>query len=35
LRGIALSFVNNLDGLPDFRAEVLPRLACLGVRAVN
>jgi dimethylsulfone monooxygenase len=31
-RGVALSFVNYLDELPFFAAEVLPRLACLGLR---
>ena len=31
-RGIALSFVNYLDELPFFAAEVLPRLARLGLR---
>jgi alkanesulfonate monooxygenase SsuD/methylene tetrahydromethanopterin reductase-like flavin-dependent oxidoreductase (luciferase family) len=31
-RGIALSFVNYLDELPFFCAEVLPRLARLGLR---
>jgi alkanesulfonate monooxygenase SsuD/methylene tetrahydromethanopterin reductase-like flavin-dependent oxidoreductase (luciferase family) len=35
IRGIGLSFVNYLDELPYFCAEVLPRLARLGVRAVN
>jgi alkanesulfonate monooxygenase SsuD/methylene tetrahydromethanopterin reductase-like flavin-dependent oxidoreductase (luciferase family) len=34
LRGIALSFVNYLDELPYFCAEVLPRLARAGLRAV-
>jgi alkanesulfonate monooxygenase SsuD/methylene tetrahydromethanopterin reductase-like flavin-dependent oxidoreductase (luciferase family) len=32
LTGIAVSFVNYLDELPYFRAEVLPRLARLGLR---
>jgi alkanesulfonate monooxygenase SsuD/methylene tetrahydromethanopterin reductase-like flavin-dependent oxidoreductase (luciferase family) len=32
-RGVALSFVNYLDELPFFCAEVLPRLARLGLRA--
>jgi alkanesulfonate monooxygenase SsuD/methylene tetrahydromethanopterin reductase-like flavin-dependent oxidoreductase (luciferase family) len=32
LRGIAVSFVNYLDELPYFCAEVLPRLAHLGLR---
>ncbi|HEX6441087.1 MAG TPA: LLM class flavin-dependent oxidoreductase [Stellaceae bacterium] len=32
LTGIAISFVNYLDELPYFRAEVLPRLARLGLR---
>jgi FMNH2-dependent dimethyl sulfone monooxygenase len=32
LNGIAISFVNYLDELPYFCAEVLPRLAHLGVR---
>jgi alkanesulfonate monooxygenase SsuD/methylene tetrahydromethanopterin reductase-like flavin-dependent oxidoreductase (luciferase family) len=31
-RGIALSFVNYLDELPFFCAEVLPRLARMGLR---
>ena len=35
IRGIGLSFVNYLDELPYFCSEVLPRLARLGVRAVN
>ena len=35
MRGIGLSFVNYLDELPYFCAEVLPRLARLGVRAVD
>jgi hypothetical protein len=35
VRGIALSFVNYLDELPYFCAEVLPRLARLGLRAQN
>jgi dimethylsulfone monooxygenase len=33
LRGIAVSFVNFLDEVPYFAAEVLPRLARLDVRA--
>ena len=33
IRGIALSFVNYLDEVPYFAAEVLPRLARLGLRA--
>jgi alkanesulfonate monooxygenase SsuD/methylene tetrahydromethanopterin reductase-like flavin-dependent oxidoreductase (luciferase family) len=33
MRGIALSFVNYLLELPYFCAEVLPRLARLGLRA--
>ncbi len=33
LRGIGISFVNYLDELPFFRAEVLPRLEKAGVRA--
>ena len=33
LTGIAVSFVNYLDELPYFCAEVLPRLARLGLRA--
>ena len=33
MRGIAVSFVNFLDEVPYFAAEVLPRLARLGVRA--
>jgi dimethylsulfone monooxygenase len=32
LRGIAVSFVNYLEELPYFCAEVLPRLARLGLR---
>jgi dimethylsulfone monooxygenase len=32
MRGIAVSFVNFLDEVPYFAAEVLPRLARLGVR---
>jgi len=32
LTGIAVSFVNYLDELPYFYAEVLPRLARLGLR---
>ena len=32
VRGIAVSFVNYLDELPYFCAEVLPRLARLGLR---
>jgi len=32
MRGIAVSFVNYVDELPYFCAEVLPRLARLGVR---
>jgi FMNH2-dependent dimethyl sulfone monooxygenase len=32
LTGIAVSFVDYLDELPDFCAEVLPRLARLGLR---
>jgi alkanesulfonate monooxygenase SsuD/methylene tetrahydromethanopterin reductase-like flavin-dependent oxidoreductase (luciferase family) len=32
LRGIAISFVNYLDELPYFAAEVLPRLERLGLR---
>ena len=32
LTGIAISFVNYLDELPYFRAEVLPRLPRLGLR---
>jgi dimethylsulfone monooxygenase len=32
LRGIAISFVNYLDELPYFGAEVLPRLARAGLR---
>jgi dimethylsulfone monooxygenase len=32
LRGIAVSFVNYLDELPYFCAEVLPRLAHFGLR---
>ncbi len=33
LTGIAVSFVNYLDELPYFCAEVLPRLARLGLRS--
>jgi alkanesulfonate monooxygenase SsuD/methylene tetrahydromethanopterin reductase-like flavin-dependent oxidoreductase (luciferase family) len=33
LRGIGFSFVNYLNELPFFRAEVLPRLRRLGIRA--
>ena len=33
LRGIAISFVNYLDELPYFAAEVLPRLRKMGLRA--
>ena len=33
LTGIAVSFVNYLDELPYFCAEILPRLARLGLRA--
>jgi FMNH2-dependent dimethyl sulfone monooxygenase len=32
VRGVAVSFVNYLDELPYFRAEVLPRLARMGLR---
>jgi len=32
--GIAVSFINYLDELPFFRAEVLPRLARLGLREI-
>ena len=32
LRGIAISFVNYLDELPFFCAEVLPRLVRSGLR---
>src|SRR5882724_10461088 len=35
VRGIALSFVNYLDGLPYFCDEVLPRLVRLGVRTAT
>jgi FMNH2-dependent dimethyl sulfone monooxygenase len=35
LRGIAISFVNYLDDLPFFAAEVLPRLQKMGLRAAN
>ncbi len=35
LTGIAVSFVNYLDELPYFCAEVLPRLARLGLRAAR
>jgi FMNH2-dependent dimethyl sulfone monooxygenase len=30
--GLAISFVNYLNELPYFRAEVLPRLAAAGLR---
>jgi alkanesulfonate monooxygenase SsuD/methylene tetrahydromethanopterin reductase-like flavin-dependent oxidoreductase (luciferase family) len=33
MRGIAVSFVNYLDEVPFFCAEVLPRLARIGLRA--
>ena len=33
VRGIAVSFVNYLDDVPYFCAEVLPRLARMGLRA--
>ena len=33
VRGIAVSFVNYLEEAPYFCAEVLPRLARMGVRA--
>jgi alkanesulfonate monooxygenase SsuD/methylene tetrahydromethanopterin reductase-like flavin-dependent oxidoreductase (luciferase family) len=32
LRGVALSFVNYLNDLPYFCAEVLPRLQRMGLR---
>ena len=32
MRGIAVSFVNFLDEVPYFVAEVLPRLVRLGIR---
>jgi FMNH2-dependent dimethyl sulfone monooxygenase len=32
VRGVAVSFVNYLDELPYFCAEVLPRLAKIGLR---
>lgn len=32
MRGIAVSFINFLDEVPYFAAEVLPRLVRLGVR---
>ena len=35
VRGIAFSMINNLNELPLFRDEVLPRLERLGVRAVH
>jgi alkanesulfonate monooxygenase SsuD/methylene tetrahydromethanopterin reductase-like flavin-dependent oxidoreductase (luciferase family) len=35
VRGIALSFVNYLDELPYFCAEVLPRLVRLGARVAH
>ena len=35
VRGIAISFVNYLDDLPFFAAEVLPRLERMGLRAPN
>jgi len=34
VRGIAVSFVNYIDDLPFFCAEVLPRLKKMGFRAV-
>jgi dimethylsulfone monooxygenase len=34
-RGLAVSFVNYLDDVPYFCAEVLPRLARMGLRATN
>jgi FMNH2-dependent dimethyl sulfone monooxygenase len=34
-RGLAVSFVNYLNDVPYFCAEVLPRLARVGLRAVN
>ena len=34
-KGIALSFVNYLDELPFFHAEVLPRLARMGLREMR
>jgi alkanesulfonate monooxygenase SsuD/methylene tetrahydromethanopterin reductase-like flavin-dependent oxidoreductase (luciferase family) len=33
VRGIAVSFVNYLEDAPYFCAEVLPRLAKMGLRA--
>ena len=33
LRGIAVSFVNYLNDVPYFCAEVLPRLARMGLRS--
>ena len=35
LRGIAVSFVNYLDELPFFCAEVVPRLARMGLREMQ
>jgi len=35
IRGIAVSFVNYLEEAPYFCAEVLPRLARMGLRAAN
>jgi alkanesulfonate monooxygenase SsuD/methylene tetrahydromethanopterin reductase-like flavin-dependent oxidoreductase (luciferase family) len=35
VRGIAVSFVNYLEAAPYFCAEVLPRLARIGLRAKN
>ena len=35
LSGIAVSFVNYLDELPYFCAEVLPRLTRLGLRQIR
>jgi alkanesulfonate monooxygenase SsuD/methylene tetrahydromethanopterin reductase-like flavin-dependent oxidoreductase (luciferase family) len=35
LRGIGVSFVNYLDELPYFAAEVLPRLARIGLRTAH
>jgi FMNH2-dependent dimethyl sulfone monooxygenase len=34
-RGLAVSFVNYLNDVPYFSAEVLPRLARMGLRAMN
>jgi hypothetical protein len=35
VRGIAFSMINDLNGLPLFRDEVLPRLERLGLHAAH